>query len=276
MGRGSPRFHGALSESRKHLLRGAPETGNPGASRASLRPAVIDAAGHRWETDMGTRRTVAATTAALLIAAGTVGAGATLAQARESHPPRHGIGVGHGAPGMNGPLKDRWLESQVDRQVSAEARLALREALSSARDTYRLALESAGSDAALRETARRAYLTAVGEAVAAFDAATLPADVAAAVTAYRSAVRAAAEAVRTAIQESRGVLRVALDDARARLATALVSATTPDEEEAARSAFRTAVNAARTAHVASLHAAQENVKAAIEKARTDLLTALPA
>ena len=222
---------------------------------------------------MKTRRAIAATAAAaLLIGSGIAAIGTTSAHAR------HGVGVSHGAgPGSaitTDLVRDRWLESQVDRQTSAVTRQALREALAQARSTFRDAVAAAGTDAAVRETARLAYATAVGQAVSAFDMATLPADQVSVVTAYRTAITSATEDLRAAVQAARADLRASGDALNAALTTALGGALSAEERRAAFETHREGMTSVRGTYRDALRNASTQFAAAVEAARLDLMAAL--
>jgi hypothetical protein len=209
-----------------------------------------------------------------MIATGIAAAGTTTAQARDARGTGHEVGSGHGTSTL-GPLKDRWLESRVTRSANREARRALTSALASARAIYRAALDESGQSARDREVARRAYLADVSLALRAFDAATLPADVLPAVSAYRSAIANASESLRASIVATRDALRRSMSAARDQLTEDLASAAGAEDRTAAYSAFRASVTAARESHLAALKVAKDAVQTAVAAARSDLAAALP-
>lgn len=111
-------------------------------------------------------------------------------------------------------------------------------------------------------------------AVAAFDAATLPAEQLQPVTDYRAALAAARTTLAESVKDARLTLRTAKKEAREVYGAAREAATTREEKKAANQAYRAAQREANRANVTAKRDAKANFRAAVQAARDTLTTAL--
>lgn len=177
-----------------------------------------------------------------------------------------------GQPGN--PTGDTWLESVVTRTVTPEAQEAFDAEVAEARAALSTAMEEAGRDSEARDAAKATFRTSVQAAVAAFDAATLPADQVQPVADYRAAVAAAHVAKAEADDAAKAAFKAARAEAKSAFKAAKAAATTPDERRAAAKDYRAAVKAANQAHREAKSAARADKAAAIQAARDALVAAL--
>ena len=217
-----------------------------------------------------TRRIGAAITAsALLLGGAAVGTSAAQARPGPDRPATSSSKVN-----LNAPLSDRWLERQVDRTVTEQARAEFTQAKTTARETFAAAKEAAGDDREARATAKEQLMADLTVAVAAFDTATLPADQVQPVADYRAAISAAHVALAEATAAARQAHRTALKEARVTYGAAQEAATTREEKRAAGQAYRDAQSAANRAQVAAKKEAKAAFRAEVQAARDALIAAL--
>lgn len=218
-----------------------------------------------------TSRRIGAALAAGALLLGGAAVGTSSAQAR---PGDDRPSVSASKSNLNAPLADRWLELQVDRNVTDEALSDFESAKSTARETFSAAKEAAGDDRDARAAAKDQLMADLGAAVAAFDAATLPADQLQPVTDYRAAIAAARTTLAESVKDARLAHRTAKKDAREAYGAAREAATTREEMRAANQAFREAQRDANRANVAAKRDAKADFRVEVQAARDALVAAL--
>ncbi len=218
-----------------------------------------------------TSRRISAALAAGALLLGGAAVGTTTAQAR---PGDDRPSVSASKPRPNAPLADRWLEQQVDRTVTEAARADFTAAKTTARETFAEAKEAAGDDREARAVAKDQLMVDLAAAVAAFDAATLPAEQLQPVADYRAAI-ADAKSTFTGVQKAaRADFKVAKKAAREAYGEAREAATTGQERRVAAQAYRDALRSANRDFRAAKADSRTDFRAAVQAARDTLTTAL--
>ena len=215
-------------------------------------------------------RLVAAAAASALVVSGVI-VGTGTAQAK---PDATQSSISASKAGPSAQLSDRWLNRNVDRTVTQEAKTDFRAANEAGRDAYRAAMEAAGDDADAKAAAKGERRVALADAVAAYDAATLPAAQVAPVTQYRQAVAGAVEAKAVDQKAARSQFASTRTELRETYAEAKEAATTDDEISAAKSAYRSGVKEAKAALRVASKAATQDFRTDIKTARDALIAAL--
>ena len=223
------------------------------------------------ESHRHTGRRIGAALAAGALLLGGAAVGTTAAQAR---PGDDRPSVSSSKPRPYAPQADRWLEQQVDRTVTEEADTAFEAAKTTARDAYDAAKEAAGDDREARAAAKDQLMADLAAAVAAFDAATLPAEQLQPVTDYRAAIVAAHTNLAQAMKDAREAHRTAKKEAREAYGAAREAATTREEMRAANQTYREAQRDANRAQVAAKKDAKADFRAEVQTARDALVAAL--
>jgi len=217
----------------------------------------------------GRRIGAALAAGALLLGGAAVGTNAAQARPGEDRP-----SVSSSKSNLNAPMSDRWLEQQVDRTVTDEARAAFETAKTTARETFAAAKEAAGDDREARAAAKEQLTADLAAAVAAFDAATLPPEQLQPVTEYRAAIAAARDALAQSRTQSVTDMRTAKKEAREAYGAAREAATTGPERRAAAQAYRDALRAVGVEFRQAKKDARTTFRADVQAARDALVAAL--
>jgi hypothetical protein len=223
------------------------------------------------ESQRHTGRRIGAALAAGALLLGGAAVSTTAAQAR---PGDDRPSVSSSKPRPNAPLADRWLEQQVDRTVTEAARADFTAAKTTARETFAEAKEAAGADRDARTAAKDQLMADLAAALAAFDAATLPAEQLEPVTDYRAAIASARTDLADAVTSARAAHRTAKKEARDAYGAAREAATTRAEKQAANQAYREAQRDANRANVTAKKEARSTYRSDVQAARDALVAAL--